>query len=140
MTSIRASHAATAETITYLQIVEPFIAGCGRGGAPGFLAITSTVLQNGASLILTFIEKVSHRVAETSFADPGVHALHDLADVDLHVTWSGVYTAYSNAILPDDRSTRLEHAADLRKPFAVLGHYIIVRDEDAKNPCADPVV
>lgn len=137
MTSIRASQCCNRPDRRALH------RGLGRGDAPGFLSITGTVLQNGASLILTFIEKVSHRVTDTSSADPGVHALHDLADVDLQATWSGVCTAYFKAISPEDSNTRLgkvSHVADLRNPFAVLRYYIIVRNEDAKNPCTDPEV
>ena len=78
--------AASADTLTYRQVIDPIIAGCGPARAPGIIGITGTSLYGGASLIMTFARKVCLAVCDRSSTELSVQSLLDVKDVNFDAT------------------------------------------------------
>ena len=66
---------ASANTITYNQIINPIIYRCSPLNLPRVVGITSTALTNRISLALTFADKVISRVATPNSTNKGVRTI-----------------------------------------------------------------
>ena len=74
-------------TITYNDIIQPFLCSCRSGRPLGILGITGLALSSGLGLVMTFAQRACLLAINVYLDDLGVQALRAYKGVDNKAAW-----------------------------------------------------